>query len=200
MYPGLKPIFNRGGVGPSLSREESAERLAPLVAQHQRLLKRYDAAVAGLDDAGLAAELTPVLSRARVELSKLKETVFSMGGTPPNGTDLDPFPPVTARDRRVAEALIDDEQDYLRALDAELALNHQIRTQAVLANNKMGVESRLAILKNAASGRRVATSDEAVLHGADSSVRANPEVRDTDALGRAEHEEASATEAPTRPE
>ena len=200
MYPALKPIFNRGGVGPSLSRAESAERLAPLVAQHQRLLKRYDSAVAGLNSPTLVAELAPVLSRARVELSKLKETVLSMGGTPPNGTDLDPLPPVTAADRQVAEALIDDEQAYVKALGAELALNHQIRTQAVLANNRMGAESRIAILKNAASGRRVATSDRAVMHGAHGTVRASPDVRDTDALGRADDEKASAPEAPTRPE
>jgi hypothetical protein len=200
MYPALKPVFNRGGVGPSLSRAESAARLAPLVAQHQRLLKRYDAALAGLGSGALTDDLAPMLSRARVELSKLKETVFSMGGTPPNGTDLDPLPPVTARQRQVTEALIDDEQGYLRALDAELALNHQIRTQAILANNKMGIETRLGALKAAASGRRLDTSDRAVMHGADHSVRANPEVRDTDAAGRAEHEKPSATEAPTKPE
>ena len=200
MYPGLKPIFNRGGVGPSLSRAESADRLSPLVAQHQRLLKRYDAAVAGLDNATLVSELEPMLSRARVELSKLKETVLSMGGTPPNGTDLDPLPPVTARDAQVVEALIDDEQAYRKALDAELGLNHQIRTQAVLANNRLGIETRLGALQAAASGRRVATSDRAVMHGAHGTVRASPEVRDTDALGRAGHEDAPATKAPTRPE
>ena len=200
MYPALKPIFNRGGVGDALSRAVSAERLLPLVTQHQRLLKRYDSAVAGLDDAGLAAELQPVLSRARVELSKLKETVFSMAGTPPNGTDLEPLPPVTATDRQVAEALIDDEQAYVRALDAELLLNHQIRTQAVLANNRTGADTRIALLKAVASGRRVATSDDAVMHGAHGTVRASPDVRDTDALGRAAAEKPDATEAPTRPE
>ena len=122
-----------------------------------------------------------------------------MAGTPPNGTDLEPLPPVTASDRQVAEALIDDEQAYVRALDAELLLNHQIRTQAVLNNNRMGAETRIALLKAVASGRRVATSDDAVMHGAHGTVRANPEVRDTDALGRADDEKPNATEAPTRP-
>lgn len=147
MYPLIQSVMNRGGAGRSMTREESVEAILPLVRQHHNLLHAYDAAIRHLGDRDLAARLNDGMNRARTELAKLKETVFSLAGTPPNGTDLDPDVRIGRTDAEIIHALDDAERAYRDALTDTLGLaHHQLRTTAILENNVTGSEARLGVL------------------------------------------------------
>ena len=150
MFPVLRPILNKGGAGRYISREESVERLQPIVANHLDLLQAYTATAARLSDPATRQRFDDViLPNVRTELNKLYETVFSLGGSAPTGagTDWD-------------ESAIDgDEADRLRALiemDKEFgetvseeadAVHHQERTRAILMHNAAKSGERLTFLR-----------------------------------------------------
>ncbi|MEP0548423.1 MAG: hypothetical protein ABJF88_15915 [Rhodothermales bacterium] len=147
MYPLVKSVMFRGGAGRSMTREESVDALMPLVRRHHDLLHAYDAAIRHLGDRSLADRLNDVMNRARTELAKLKETIFSLAGTPPNGTDLDPDVRLGGTDAEIIHALDDAERAYRNALNDTLGLaHHQLRTTAILENNVTGSEARLGVL------------------------------------------------------
>jgi hypothetical protein len=164
MYPLLQPIFNRGGAGRSMTREESVEAISPLVREHQKLLHAYDAAIRTLGDRDLAARLNDGMNRARTELAKLRETIFSLGGDTSNGVDLDPDVHLGTSDAAIVHALDDRERAYRDALQRTLKMPHQqLRSTAILENNLKGSAARLDVLypfvtrmrkpENAAEGR-----------------------------------------------
>ncbi|MDX1531013.1 MAG: hypothetical protein R3362_05770 [Rhodothermales bacterium] len=148
MYPALRPILNRGGAGFSMSRAETADVLSGLVRQHQILLNSYDAALRDLADRDLAAALEPEMVTLRTELSKIKELVYSNGGTPPNGTDLDPKTlRIGETDGEIVHALADLERAYRGTLQAEIdRANHQMRTYALIEALHQRTEDRIGIL------------------------------------------------------
>lgn len=147
MHPLLKPIFNRGGIGRSMSREESVDVFNPLIRQHQRLLHAYDAALRTLGDRDLADRINGEMNRARTDLAKLKETVFSLGGDAPNGTDLDPNVDLGRTDADVVHALDDRERAYRDALEEALARTDlHLRSTAVLENVAKGSKARIDVL------------------------------------------------------
>lgn len=148
MYPILRPFLNKGGAGRSMTREESIDALEPVIHHHAGLLMAYEAALRDLSDRDLADALDGVMSRARTELAKLKESVFSLGGTPPNSTDLDPADVRLGRDdAEVLHALHERERSYRDALRDAIGLpHHQLRTTAILENNLTGSEDRLGVL------------------------------------------------------
>ena len=148
MYPILRPFLNKGGAGRSMTREESIDALNPVVHRHAELLLAYGAAIRDLSDRGLAEALDGVMNRARTELAKLKESVFALGGTPPNSTDLDPAAVRLGRDdAEILHALDDRERAYRDALSDTIGLpHHQIRTTAILENNLKGSEARIGVL------------------------------------------------------
>ena len=155
MHPLLKPIFNRGGIGRSMSREESVDVFNPLIRQHHRLLHAYDAALRTLGDRTLADRVNGEMNRARTELAKLKETVFSLGGDAPNGTDLDPDVDLGRTDADILHALDDRERAYRDALEDVLARTDlQLHSTAILKNNLKGSKARLDMLHPAVTRMR----------------------------------------------
>jgi hypothetical protein len=147
MYPLLQPILNRGGAGRSMTREESVEALVPLVVEHQRLLLAYEAAIRTLGDRGLADRLNDGMNRARTELGKLRETIFSLGGDSPNGVGLDTDVHLGTTDAEIVHALDERERAYRDALARNLALpHHQLRSTAIIENNIKGTKARLDVL------------------------------------------------------
>ena len=147
MYPIVKSLMFRGGAGRSMTREETVDALVPLVRRHHDLLHTYDAAIRQLDDRDIAARLNDGMNRARTELAKLKETIFSLAGTPPNGTDLDPDIRLGDSDAEIMHALDDAERAYRDALNDTLGMAHQqLRTTAILENNVTGSDARLGVL------------------------------------------------------
>ncbi len=148
MYPILRPLLNKGGAGRSATRAETAEMLNPAVRRHIELIAAYEVALRDLRDRGLAERLNDGMNRLRTELAKLKSTVLALGGTPPNGTDLDPEDlTLGATDAEIVHALADAERGYGRALADVLDYpHHQIRTIAILENNRAGSAGRMGVL------------------------------------------------------
>lgn len=157
MYPFLRPFLNRGGAGRSLSRAETAERLVPLVGRHQQLIIAYDAALSRLEDRALASQVEPVMSRLRTELAKLRETVYSCGGTTPTGVEIDPAEVLPGEDdAAILRQLLEAEGAYRDALAEVLDYpHHQMRTIAILENNHAGSEARLGVLQLLVKGEPV---------------------------------------------
>ena len=149
MFPALRPILNKGGAGRYISREESVERLLPVVDRQLDLVYLYDAAVSRLGDGPAKERITAIMPYLRTELSKLYETVFSLGGTAPTGVARDPLaldPGASDADR--LGALVDAEGDFGAALREEAdGVHHQERTRAILNHNAAASESRLDLLR-----------------------------------------------------
>ncbi|ARA92768.1 MAG: hypothetical protein D6685_04970 [Bacteroidetes bacterium] len=156
--PLKKLVFQKGGIGRSLSREETVERLNPISKALIELTLYYDDAVQRIGAPEIAAELERHLKRARVDVGKINETIFSAGGVAYSGTDLDPEAFRAGEDEdEMLFRLLDLEQAFLEKVSAEFDLEpreHQIRTQAVLANVRANSEARLAYLREITRKRR----------------------------------------------
>ncbi len=153
---GLKElIFNKGGIGVSMSRQETVERLNPLIAHHMAVNHAYQYAVTHLEARDVADELARLQKIARVDVGKLMESVFSAGGTAYNGVDLEPedFALGDGDDAQLYD-LLDREQAFLRALDDESSQPHQIRTTAILNVVRANSRQRIEVLKQNTLQRR----------------------------------------------
>ena len=144
MFRVLRPILNKGGAGRYATREESVARVNPLVRRHHQLLQAYEVALANLDDADVSAKIASLMPRARTESGKLSETVFSLGGTPPNGTDMEPANATNnATDPELLYGVLGLERAYCETVTSEVdAIHHQERTRAILNVVKEGSEAR----------------------------------------------------------
>lgn len=149
MFPALRPILNKGGAGRYISREESVERLQPVIIRQLDLVYLYDAVVSRLADGPAKARIESIMPNLRTELSKLYETVYSLGGTAPTGVERDARgadPGDTDADR--LGALMDAESAFGKALLEEAdAVHHQERTRAIIRHNADASDSRLSLLR-----------------------------------------------------
>lgn len=148
----LNKILNKGGAGKSLPREDSAAYLNSLVEQHNELIFAYESVIQSMDDEATAQLLDEQLPASRTDVGKLDEMVFSQGGTPPNGTDLEVedfdlgsddaerLVNLAARERVYNEAVA---SEYER----EEPLPHGIRTLATLENVYRNSNARLDLLE-----------------------------------------------------
>ena len=149
MFPALRPLLNKGGAGRYISREESVERLQPMIVRQLDLVYLYDAVVSRLADGPAKTRLESIMPNLRTELSKLYETIFSLGGKAPTGVEreargADPGP--TDSDR--LGVLVDAETAFEKALREEAdAVHHQERTRAILLHNADASNSRLNLLR-----------------------------------------------------
>lgn len=148
---GLKELLlQKGWAGTTFSRQETVERLNPLVHRHYKLNHAYDAVVRTTDDRALAAQLESFQKIARADIGKLSESILSAGGVPYNGTDLEPKDYDLGIDPGAAvHQLRDLEEDFERTLAAELDENHQIRTRAILSVLRANSQARLNYLRGA---------------------------------------------------
>jgi hypothetical protein len=153
MHSFLRPFLNRGGAGPSLDRPTTARRLLPILERHYDLLNAYDHAVERLHNRELAEQIRRFLPDLRTEMAKLRETIWSMGSNAPNGVGLLP-PDLGADDSDLIHGLDELERAYRDALRAEIGLNHQIRTLAIINNNLSGSERRIDIVHPVATRTR----------------------------------------------
>ena len=148
-------IFQKGGIGTSMSRAETVERLNPLLRRHMVLNHRYDQAAGVLADPEAAAFMARSQKTARVDVGKLAATVFSAGGVAYNGTHLEARDYASTGDEDATLFdLLDAEQDWQDALLAELQEPHQIRSAAVLSLLRDNSRDRLEVLKQQTRGRR----------------------------------------------
>ncbi len=144
-------IFNKGGIGKSLSRQETVERLNPLIREHIALNHQHDYVIRTIGEAEIADRLEQFQKIARVDVGKLAEVVFSAGGTAYSGVDMGPDDFNLGTDpAEMIHRLLEAEQRFLQLVTEELKLNHQIRTKATLNLVRQHSEERLRYLQEVA--------------------------------------------------
>ncbi|MFB6247446.1 MAG: hypothetical protein ABEL97_02635 [Salinibacter sp.] len=141
-------LLGRGWAGKTISRAETVERLNPLLLQFLKLNHSYRSVIRSHPDAAVTDALERVQKTARADVGKLSESILSAGGTPENGTDLDPED----------FSLGNDEMEMLHQLKAlEAAFNdaltherneveHQMRTRGILEALTSNSHERLDLL------------------------------------------------------
>jgi len=127
-----KGFLQKGWAGQTISRAETAERLDPIIRQHIRVNRMYDAAL--LELSVETDELTAQQKTARAMVGKIAETIYSCGGVAYQGTDLEPQDfRSTESDEDIFRRLHLVETDLAELLKTESDIEHQIRTRAILA-------------------------------------------------------------------
>lgn len=150
MFPALRPILNKGGAGRYISREESVDRLQPIVESQLQLLRAYDHVGKRLENGPARQRFEDVvLPNIRTELNKLYETVFSLGGAAPTGSgaewNVDGF---DGSDETMLKALLGRDREFGRMLSEEMdAVHHQERTRAILGHNAAKADDRQTMLR-----------------------------------------------------
>lgn len=141
-------LLQKGWAGKTISRQETVERLNPLIRQLIELNYTYDAAARATTMPELSAGIMKHQKISRADVGKLAETVFSCGGTAYNGTELEPQDyAANGEDREIIDTLIRHEQEMLGSLEAESEIEHQMRTRAILSVLKKNGEDRLEFLR-----------------------------------------------------
>ncbi len=144
----IKELFlQKGWAGKTISREETVERLNPIVKQHIVLNNDYAFVVKNHPDDTLRSEIAAGQKIARANVGKLCETIYSCGGVAYTGVDLEPDSVDLGRDdRAMLEALVAGEKQLLESLKDEGDIEHQMRTRAILGATAQSSEERVALL------------------------------------------------------
>lgn len=141
MFPILRPILNKGGAGLYITREETVERLNPIVSAAHELCEAYNVVLAGAD-AEVVDHIQPFMPKMRTLLGKLCETVFSAGGVAPNGVDVEAPADTSLFD------VLEREREFHKVAKEEIdAVHHQERTRAILKAVVAGSEERLEAVR-----------------------------------------------------
>ena len=144
----LNFFLNKGGAGISISRQETVDRINPILKRQIEVNHGYNYALTHCSDEEAVAQFDQFQKTARADVGKLSETVLSSGGVAYNGTDLEPSNyHLGDRDNDILAALIDQEQALLDAIEGEAEVEHHIRTQAILLNVRTHAQERLNYLK-----------------------------------------------------
>lgn len=141
-------VLKKGWAGRTLSREATTERLCPIINAHMALNHSYNHAIAHYPAPGVQREMRQLQKFARMDVGKLLEIVFSCGGVPPNGTDLEPEDFALPADGMLG-ALRAHEESFQQLLRDEKVIEHQIRTEAVITHLLSSSQSRLTYLRGA---------------------------------------------------
>ncbi len=134
-------FFQKGWAGKTISREETAARLDPILRAHIRLNRMYDAA--SLDMQADTTELDRAQKLARGLVGKIAETIYSCGGVAYQGTDLEPGD-FRSRDSDdvILNRLLALEDDLENLIDGEEDIEHQMRTRAIFDNLRKAAADR----------------------------------------------------------
>lgn len=146
--PIKEAILGRGWAGKTISRAETVERLNPLVREYLTLNHSYEAVIRSHSDPAVTDALQRVQKTARADVGKLCETILSCGGTPENGTDLEPEDfDLGDDDLRMLRELKERETEWGDTLAQERAeIEHQMRTRGILEALKSNSEERVELL------------------------------------------------------
>lgn len=141
-------IFQKGGIGTSMSRKETVARLNPIIEAHLKLNLAYRFAIDHLSDDNVVTALKQQQRTARMDVGKLSETVLSCGGIAFNGVSLNPtdYALDESNDAMLFE-LLDRERAFNDEVKAELSQPHQLRTEAIINNVLANSEARLGVLR-----------------------------------------------------
>lgn len=132
--PIKETLLGRGWAGKTLSRAETVERLNPLLLQFLKLNHNYQYVIRSHSDAAVTDALNRVQKSARVDVGKLSETILSCGGSPENGTELEPGDfQLSGDDVEMLRELKGLETEFYEALTSERSdVEHQMRTRGIL--------------------------------------------------------------------
>lgn len=141
-------LLGRGWAGKTISRAETVERLNPILRQFMELNHRYQYVIRSHSDAAVSEALQRVQKTARADVGKLSETILSNGGTPENGTDLEPDDFDLGNDElEMLYQLQDLETEFAEAVAHERDdIEHQMRTRAILEAVQSNSGERLELV------------------------------------------------------
>ena len=141
-------LLGRGWAGKTVSRAETVERLNPLLLQFLKLNHNYEYVIRSHSDTAATEALKRVQKTARADVGKLNETILSCGGSPENGTNLEPEDFDLGTDEiEMLYRLEDLETEFNEALVHERKeLEHQMRTRGILEALKSNSDERLTLL------------------------------------------------------
>ena len=146
--PIKEALLGRGWAGKTISRAETVEHLNPLLLQFLKLNHNYEYVTRTHSDAAVTEALERVQKTARADVGKLSETILSAGGTPENGTDLEPEDFNLGGDElEMLYQLQDLETEFNEALTRQRQeIEHQMRTRGILEALKSNSGERLELL------------------------------------------------------
>ncbi|MGI9173794.1 MAG: hypothetical protein ACR2GR_00550 [Rhodothermales bacterium] len=155
----LNFLLNKGGAGVSMTRQDTIDRINPIIEAYVRLNHAYEDTLRRLPNREMVGQLEAFQKIARVDVGKLNETVFSAGGVAYNGTDVEPGSVTleeTENDEDLLSALEDQEAAFQDQIGPEFDLKpgHHIRTQAVLSIIRSNSQSRLDYIRGLTKRRR----------------------------------------------
>lgn len=141
-------LLGRGWAGQTLSRAETVERLNPVLLQFLKLNHNYESVIRTHSDDAVTEALQRVQKTARADVGKLNETILSCGGSPENGTDLEPEDfTLGLNDLAMLSQLEDLEAEFNEALVHERQEHeHQMRTRGILEALTSNSDERLTLL------------------------------------------------------
>ena len=141
-------LLGRGWAGKTVSRAETVERLNPLLLQFLKLNHNYEYVIRTHSDTAATEALKRVQKTARADVGKLNETILSCGGSPENGTNLEPEDFDLGTDElEMLYRLEDLETEFNEALVHERKeIEHQMRTRGILEALKSNSDERLTLL------------------------------------------------------
>ena len=143
----IKSIFlKKGWAGKTLGRRETATRLNLLIEECMKLKHAYTNFSDHIAPGAEFQELEGIQKILRLDVGKLKEHIFSCGEIAFNGTSLEPEEFELASEDPLSD-LRRREDAFHELLDAELPIEHQIRTEAVLTRLRENAKSRLVFLR-----------------------------------------------------
>ncbi len=153
---GIKDVFlNKGWAGKTMTRQETIERINPLLRRHAELNHAYAYAINHVSEREAAGKLEALQKTARADIGKLSETVLSAGGVSYNGVDLEPADFTLGEDEgRMIHRLKEQEEQFQQLVSDELTENHQIRTRAILAVVQANSLARIELLRGLAKKHR----------------------------------------------
>ena len=139
---GLKDVLlKKGWAGRTISRNETAARLNPIVTRLAGLLNAYDAFVNDQELAAVQDGLDAQIRFLRMDIGKVSEAIFSSGG-------------IAERSARGAaavpaglDALVSEEEAVFRLLGEETEIEHEMHTRAVLGAVAGNTQERIRLLK-----------------------------------------------------
>ncbi len=142
-------ILNKGWAGRTIDRQDTIDRVNPIIMDLTGLMHFYEDAAARLGGTA-AGEIHAALKTLRGDIGKLCETVFSAGGVAYSGTDIEPGS--LKLSDSLFEELADRERAFCASIVEESEVEHQMRTRAILAVAGSNGATRLKMLRTL-SGR-----------------------------------------------
>lgn len=151
----LNPVLNKGGWGLTLSRADSVETLQPILRAHYQQLSAYEFARQQAGN-GFPDRVEGALRVLRTDIGKIAETILSFGGTPYNGTDIEPGATgdTSATPAQRIDRLEEAERDLHGQLEDAMNRPQQIRTLSTLKLLRNHCDERLTILRDASRAVR----------------------------------------------